>query len=417
MTRGTTPSATPAIVIVGAGHAGVQLCAALAASGLGPRIHLVGDEGLTPYQRPPLSKSFLKRPEEALQWHRSESWFGEQGIALHLDDSAHSLNRSARTLTLASGLVLEYEWLVLATGTRSRPVPGLPSGLSNVYQLRTAADAKRLRSVLPGLRSLTVLGGGFIGLEVAATARAIGLSVRVLESSHRLLARSASPEVSAHVLETHRAGGTEVSLNVGVGGFELRGDRLAALMAGGERLLVEALLAGIGAMPETMLASAAGLACNDGVLVDRCMRSSDPAVLAIGDCARFPDPTCGRPLRLESVQNANDQARTAAATILSEPHPHAALPWFWSDQGELKLQIAGLIPAQAERFRRPGPTPASFSILHYVSGRLVCVESINSPLDHMAARRLLDGGISPNQLAACDPSLPLRQWIDPCTSC
>jgi 3-phenylpropionate/trans-cinnamate dioxygenase ferredoxin reductase subunit len=403
------------IVIVGGGHAGVQLCGALAAAGHGSRVHLVCEEPELPYQRPPLSKSYQKNADEALQWHRGEAWFAEQGITLHRGDPAVAADRVGRTVTLASGRALHYAWLVLATGTRARRLPNLPKGLANVNVLRTAADAARLRAAWAGTRSLTVLGGGFIGLEVAATARALGKEVCVLESATRLMQRAVSPELSGHVEAVHRASGIDVRTGIAVSGFEVERDRLLGLKAGEERLAVDTLLLGIGAVPEHALASDCGLDCDDGVVVDVHMRTSDPRVLAIGDCTSFPEPTSSRRLRLESVQNANDQAKAAAATILGTPQPYRALPWFWSEQGTMRLQMAGLMPAptgaNVERHRRPGTSPASFSILHYAAARLVCVESVNAPLDHMAARKLLETAISPEPALACDPARPLKSFL------
>lgn len=403
------------IVIVGAGHAGLQLCAALAAQGRGAQVQLIGDESLPPYQRPPLSKGYLKRDEEPLAWHRPESWFAEQGITLHLGQAVASIDRAARTVTLGDGRTLGYRWLVLATGSRARQLPALPAGLLNVHALRDAADAQRLRAAWPAMQQLTVLGGGFIGLEVAATARALGKSVQVLESAPRLMARSVSPELSAHTLEAHRASGIDMRIGVVVDGFEVEGERLAALRVheGGrsERLVIDTLLLGIGGVPEVALATAAGLPVEQGIVVDAHLRTADPAVLAIGDCANFPAAAGGARLRLESVQNANDQAKVACATLLGTPSPYEPVPWFWSEQGALRLQMAGLVPPHAERHRRPGKAPGSFSVLHYVDGRLVCVESVNTPVDHMAARKLLEAGLSPDPALAIDPATPLPQAV------
>ena len=398
------------IVIVGGGHAGVQLCGALVAAGRGARVHLVCEEPLIPYQRPPLSKSYLKDPDEPLQWHRGDAWFLEHGITVHRGDGAMTVDRAARTVTLASGRVLPYVWLAIATGTRARRLPHLPEQLANVHVVRLATDAERLRAAWAGNRSLTVLGGGFIGLEVAATARALGKPVVVLESAPRLMQRSVSPELSANVERVHRDSGIDVRTGIAVGGFEVQGDRLVALEAGGERLPIDTLLLGIGAVPEHTLASACGIDCDNGIVVDEHMRTSDPQVLAIGDCTNFPEPTSGRRLRLESVQNANDQAKAAAATILGTPQPYRALPWFWSEQGSMRLQMAGLIPPNGERYLRRGATPASFSVLHYAGGRLACVESVNAPLDHIAARKLLELGRSPDPAVASDPAVPLKRF-------
>ena len=408
----TEPDAdTGAIVIVGGGHAAAQLCSGLASAGLGARTHLVCEEPALPYQRPPLSKAFLKNAEEAVQSHRAEAWYADTGITLHRADPAVAIDRSRRVLKLHSGRELAYSRLVLATGARARRLPPLHEALDNVVALRSAADAQRLRSLLHAAQRLTVLGGGFIGLEIAATARALGKEVTVLESAPRLLMRSVSPELAEHVLQTHRGNGIDVRLGVAVGGFEIEGKCLVTLAVGGQREPVELLVLGIGAMPEQLLASEAGLECDNGIVVDACMRSSDPLILAAGDCTSFPEPTSGRRLRLESVQNANDQARTALATLQGREEPHRALPWFWSEQGGLRLQMAGLMPPEGASHRRAGASPASFSILHYVGERLVCVESANAPLDHMAARKLLEAGASPEPEVACDPAVALKTLV------
>ncbi len=399
------------IVIVGAGHAGAQLCSALVAAGMGPRIHLVCEESELPYQRPPLSKTFLKNTEEALQWHRAEAWFAESGITLHRADPAVAIDRDAQRVTLRSGAQLRYEHLVLATGTRARRLPSLPEGLSNVAVLRSASDALSMRERLERITRLTVLGGGFIGLEVAATARALGKEVEVLESAPRLLARSVSAEVAEHVLQTHRDSGIHMRLGVTVSDFEIADRRLKSITVNGVRQAVELLLLGIGAVPENTLAAKAGLECQNGIVVDEHMRSSDPFILAIGDCTNFPEPTSGQRLRLESVQNAGDQAKAAAATLSGAAAPYKALPWFWSEQSALRLQMAGLMPADGVRYRRPGATPASFSLLHYVGATLVCVESVNAPADHLPARKLIEAGISPAPQLAIDPATPLRSFL------
>ncbi len=396
------------IVIVGGGHASAQLCHALAGAGLGAHVHLVCDEAELPYQRPPLSKAFLKDAQQAVQLHRAESWYAEAGITLHRGDAVVAIDRAAHTVRLRSGAVLPYAQLVLATGAVARTLPALPATLANVAALRSAADALRLRGLLDAAQQVTVLGGGFIGLEIAATARALGKQVTVLESAPRLLSRSVSPEIAEHVLATHRASGIDLRLGVKVADFTVEGNRLASLSVDGQPHAVELLVMGIGAAPQTQLAQDAGLACDNGILVDEALRTSDPSILAIGDCAGFPEHGSGRRLRLESVQNANDQARTALATLTGQPEPYRALPWFWSEQGSLRLQMAGLMPADGVRHRRAGATPASFSILHYVGDRLACVESVNAPLDHMAARKLLETGRSPAPAVACDPAVALK---------
>jgi 3-phenylpropionate/trans-cinnamate dioxygenase ferredoxin reductase subunit len=407
------------IVIVGGGHAAAQLCASLAEAGLGGRVHLVCAEHALPYQRPPLSKAYLKNPAEALQPHRADSWFANAGVTLHRGDAALAIDRGAQRVQLQSGTALDYGHLVLATGARARRLPGWPPQLANVAVLRDAADADRVRTLLAGASALTVLGGGFIGLEVAATARALGLAVQVIEVAPRLLGRSVSLELAEHILAVHRAAGISLRLGARLGEIEHDGDRLLALTVDGQHQPVQRLLLGIGAEPETGLAAAAGLACDNGIVVDAALRSSDPAILAIGDVANFPVAPAWAPAgtraRLESVQNANDQARTAALTIQGQQPVYAALPWFWSEQGPMRLQMAGLMPAPetpgVHRHRRPGASDASFSILHYVGERLVCVESVNAPMDHMMSRKLLEAGAHPAPAVACDPALALKSLL------
>jgi 3-phenylpropionate/trans-cinnamate dioxygenase ferredoxin reductase subunit len=399
------------IVIVGGGHAGAQLCGALAEAGAGPRVQLVCNEEALPYQRPPLSKSFLKNPAETLQPHRAEAWYADAQITVHRSDAVRRIDREHRRVTLASGRQIEYGQLVLATGAKPRRLPHLHESLANVRVLRSAADAEQLRSLLASTRRLCVLGGGFIGLEVAATARGLGLEVEVLESAPRLLARSVSPTIAEHVQATHAASGIALRLGVRVGEFEIEGDRLVALQVDGLRQPVELLVLGIGAAPDTELAHQAGLEVDNGIVVDAAMRTSDPSILAIGDCCNFPDARSGRRHRLESVQNASDQAKVAAATLLGREAAYGALPWFWSEQGALRLQMAGLTPAESTVHRRPGANAASFSLFHYVGDRLASVESVNAAMDHIMSRKILEAGKSPAPAQVIDPAVALKTLV------
>ncbi|MCW5645060.1 MAG: FAD-dependent oxidoreductase [Rhodoferax sp.] len=404
-------TAVDSIVIVGGGHAGAQMCAALAGAGLGPQVHLVCEEPCLPYQRPPLSKSFLKDAQEPVQEHRGSDWYQKAGITVHVGDAVTAIDRDRRSVTLRSGSALAYSRLVLATGARARTLPQLSGPLDNVAVLRSAEDALRLRAQLQAAQAVSVLGGGFIGLEIAATAGLLGKRVSVFESAPRLLARSVSPELAEHVLQAHRSAGLDVRLGVSVDGYEVQGERLAAMRVDGERVPVDLLVVGIGAVSEKTLAQEAGLTCGNGIVVDACMRTSDASILAIGDCTEFPEAGSGHMRRLESVQNANDQAKTALATILGREEPYRALPWFWSEQGGVRLQMAGLMPADGTRHRREGSTPNSFSILHYVGSSLRCVESVNLPIDHLMARKLLEAGRSPPWEQACDPAVALKSFL------
>lgn len=396
------------VVIVGGGHAAAQLCASLIEGGFPGSVTLVCEEATLPYHRPPLSKTYLKTQDAAVQLLRPEATYADAGVQVLLADPAVAIDRDAHRLTLASGKQLDYDALVLATGTRARRLPDLPDDLQNLIYLRNADDAARLRAAIAAAPSVTVVGGGFIGLEIAATAGALGRPVTVFESAPRLLARSVSPEASEHVARVLHESGVQLRLSSDLQQVRAEDGRVRNIVVNGEEHPVDLLVAGIGAVPETALAQAAGLECVNGIVVDALMQTSAPGIYAIGDCTSFPYARWGKTLRLESVQNANDQARTLAGVLLGTKTPYHALPWFWSDQGALRLQIAGLAPPDTERVLRPGAKPGSFSILHFADGHLVCVESINAPMDHLAARKLLELGLNPPREALTDPAVPLK---------
>lgn len=399
------------VVVVGGGHAAAQLCGSLAEAGRAPGVVLVCGEDSVPYQRPPLSKAFLQADAQTLQQHRDPGWYEQHGIRVVLGQRAVAIDRARREVELAGGERVAYEQLVLATGARARVFAPFDRPLRNVHALRSAADAAALRELLlaDSRGRLSVLGGGFIGLEVAATARKLGWQVQVFEAAPRLLARAVSPELARHVLEQHREQGIEVQLDFRIDGVELQGDCVRALRSGERQHAVEHLLLGVGAVPETGLAQRAGLAVDNGIVVDASLRTCDPAILAIGDCAAFP--LGGAPMRLESVQNANDQAKVAAAVLGGEAAAYLPLPWFWSDQGGLRLQMAGLWHAGLQAYRRQGAAPSSFSLFHYDGTSLRCVESANAPLDHLMARKLLAQGISPAPGEVSDPGTALKTLL------
>ena len=398
------------IVIVGAGHAAAQLCASLTEFKLEAEITLVGQEPLLPYHRPPLSKGFIKDIGAEPTLIRSESTYQAAQIRTLLGTKAKAIDRAAQTLVLDNGERLPYDTLVLATGSRPRQLTGVPDGASGLLTLRNAADAKLLRDELLKSEAITVLGGGFIGLEVAASARALGKQVRIIESGPRLQARASSPEVSEFLAHEHRASGITIELRSKLEGLSFDDQqRLRAVRVNDQEHPTTLLLVGIGAVPQADLAINSGLDCDGGVLVDDMLRTSDPLIYAIGDCAHVKGPN--GPIRIESIQNANDQARALAATLSGRPQPQRVTPWFWSEQGTLRLQIAGLLPADAERLRREGNDPKQFSILHYVGDQLMAVESINAPLDHMAARKILEQGGHVSREAAMNTAVPLKQFI------
>ncbi len=372
---------------------------------------LVCEEATLPYQRPPLSKTFLKSAQDSVQLHRDLGWYAQHGIELVLGRKAIAINRYERELELDDGEWVAYEQLVLATGARARVFDPFDRPLENVHSLRSQADASRLRASLlsDSRESLTVLGGGFIGLEVAATARALGWRVQVFEAAARLLPRSLSPHMASHVLAHHIEHGIQVTVDAQVDGFEVEGHRLRALRARDRKAAVDQLLLGVGSVAASELAVSAGLKVDHGVVVDESLRSSDASILAIGDCAAFPMGE-GH-LRLESVQNANDQARVAAAVLIGKAARYRPLPWFWSDQGGMRLQMVGLWREGLTTHERRGPNPSSFSLFHYEGDRLCCVESVNAPVDHMVARKLMELDNSPNPERLCDPSIALKSLL------
>jgi 3-phenylpropionate/trans-cinnamate dioxygenase ferredoxin reductase subunit len=410
----------PTLVIVGAGLGASQLCASLAEGRAklpadappAPdwRVIVIGEEAHLPYHRPPLSKALLKDPAATVQALRGEAFYEQGGVELRLGWRAIGIDRTTHQLTLqpAQGgpfTTLAYDHLVIATGAAARRLPDVPAGLPGVHVLRDADHALNLRSALNATRHLAVIGGGFIGLEAAATARALGKTVTVLEAAPRLLPRAVSPALSARLLGLHREAGLDIRLDAVLKGVRIDAGRFAGLELEGDVVPADTLLVGIGAVPNTRLAEAAGLPCENGIRVDSHLLSADPAISAIGDCCNFP--AGGERRRLESVQNAQDQAKVVAARLLGQPEPYTAMPWFWSDQGTARLQMTGLWRPGLDTVERPGKAPGAASWLHFDGDRLVAVESLNAPADQIAARKLMQAGRSPARAAAADPAQPL----------
>ncbi|ODU07471.1 MAG: pyridine nucleotide-disulfide oxidoreductase [Pseudonocardia sp. SCN 72-86] len=388
MSRPARPG--PVVVVVGAGQAGVQTADSLRAGGYTGPVVLLGDEPGLPYQRPPLSKDFIAAGGDPRPLPlRGERFFADRDIDHRPGAVVTAVDRARRTVTLASGVEIGYATLVLATGAEPRPLSG--PRLAGVHTLRTLADARSLRAALERAHAVVVVGAGFIGLEFAAVARARGIDVTVLESADRVLARAVSAETGRHLLDVHRGLGADVRPGTGLARLEECGGVVrAGVDTSGVRHRADLVVAGIGVRPRDGLAQACGLAVDDGILVDGDLRTSDPSVLAVGDCARFPAGPTGALRRLESVQNATDQARHAAAVMLGTAiASYAAVPWFWSVQGPVTLQIAGLADPDDEAVVSGDPAGGRFSVLRLREGRLVAVESLNRPADHVVARRLL----------------------------
>ncbi|MEV4051532.1 FAD-dependent oxidoreductase [Amycolatopsis sp. NPDC049688] len=373
------------VLVVGAGQSGFQAVASLRDRGFGGRVVLIGDEPGVPYQRPPLSKAYLAGTAGLEQLHlRGEDFFAEKDIEL-VSGRVAEIDRAASKVRLDDGRELGYDFLVLATGARNRTLPVPGADLPGVLTLRTRDDADRLRASLSQAENVVVAGGGFIGLEFASHA---GRPVTIVEAQDRLLNRVATPEISAYFAALHRNAGHTVLLGQGVAAMH-GGPRVREVeLSDGTRLPADLVVVAVGVVPETSLAEAAGLPVRNGVVVDAHLRTADEKIFAIGDCANFPCVQAGAETRLESVQNAVDQARCVAAAITGTEEPYASLPWFWTDQAGAKLQIAGILSGADRTVVAGDPAAGKFSVLSFRDDVLIAVESVNRPADHIAARRL-----------------------------
>src|SRR3954453_19114834 len=390
-----------AVVIVGAGHAGFQLAASLRQHGFAERICLVNDEAHLPYQRPPLSKAYLKgegRPDSLM--FRPDKFYRDQNVDL-IADRAASIDRAPGRLLLVSGSSLDYGHLVLATGARNRLLDLPNANLEDVRYLRILDESEALRQRIASARHVGGVGAGFIGLEFAATARAKGLEVDVVELGTRVMARAVSAEISEFFQASHTAAGIRIHLGVQVTSIESDGANVTGVsLSDGRHMPADLVVVGVGVLPNVELAAAAGLPVAAGIIVDEHLSTADPDISAIGDCALYASPRFGGALRLESVQNATDHARCVAARLTGDAKPYDGLPWFWSDQGPHKLQIAGLTTGYDRVVVRGDRGQGAFSAFCYKSGRLVGIESVNRAGDHMFGRRLLpNGSITPEQAA------------------
>ena len=390
------------VLIAGAGHAGFQLAASLRQHGYGGRVCLINDEAHLPYQRPPLSKAYLKgegRPDSLM--FRPDKFYRDQTIEL-IGDRAVSIDRAAHKLLLASGTSLDYGHLVLATGARNRLLDIPNANLADVRYLRILDESEVLRQRIATARHVVVIGAGFIGLEFAATARIKGLEVDVVELGTRVMARAVTAEISDYFQNRHTAAGIRIHLGVQATSIESDGtDVTGVSLSDGRHVPADLVVVGVGVLPNVELAGEAGLPVASGIIVDEQLLTSDPDISAIGDCALFASPRFGGSLRLESVQNATDHARCVAARLTGNAKPYDGQPWFWSDQGDDKLQIAGLTTGYDRVMVRGDPAQKSFSAFCYKAGQLVGIESVNRAADHVFGRKILgmNRSIEPEQAA------------------
>jgi 3-phenylpropionate/trans-cinnamate dioxygenase ferredoxin reductase subunit len=402
MTQGT-------VLIVGAGHAGFQVAASLRQHGYGDRICLINDEAHLPYQRPPLSKAYLKgegRPDSLM--FRPDKFYRDQNIEL-IADRAVSIDRGARRLLLASGTSRDYGHLVLATGARNRLLDIPNANLANVRYLRILDESEALRKQIASGQRVVVIGAGFIGLEFAATARIKGLEVDVAELASRVMGRAVTAEISDYFQERHTAAGIRIHLGVQATSIEADGTKVTGVsLSDGRHLPADLVVVGVGVLPNVELAAEAGLPVASGIIVDEQLLTADPNISAIGDCALFASPRFGGSLRLESVQNATDHARCVAARLTGDAKTYDGLPWFWSDQADDKLQIAGLTTGYDRVVVRGDRAQRSFSAFCYKAGKLVGIESVNRAADHVFGRKILgmNRSIEPEQ--AADLSFDLK---------
>ncbi len=395
------------IVVIGGGQAGAALTAKLRALGYGGPITLIGEEPAPPYQRPPLSKKYLlgELGKERL-FLRPESFYAEQEIALYTGARVEAIDPAAKTVALG-GETLPYDHLCLTTGSTPLRLPAAIGGdLQGVHVVRTLADIDAMAPAMAAGARVLIVGGGYIGLEAAAVAAQKGLTVTLVEQAQRILQRVAAPETSAYFRQAHRAGG--VDLREGCGVIRLLGERTVtgAELADGTTIEADLVIVGIGIRPATALAEAAGLALENGIAVDAFGQTSDPAIWAAGDCASFP--WRGARIRLESVQNAIDQAECVAENILGAKNTYDPVPWFWSDQFDIKLQIAGLNTGFTDVIVRDGGRPGSVSHWYYRGAKLLAVDAMNDPRAYMIGKRLLEAGKSPAPGTVADPGQDLK---------
>ncbi|MDR6861108.1 NAD(P)/FAD-dependent oxidoreductase [Variovorax guangxiensis] len=406
-------------LIVGAGHAGSELALAARQGGLAGRIVLLGEESALPYQRPPLSKDFLcgKADEQALALRPASAYDAAQ-IELRQGARVERIDRAEKVVTLVDGTRLRYEKLALCTGGRPRPLvcEGMPAQgvASNLFYLRTLADAEAMRQKIQTGTRVVIVGGGYVGLEVAASARSLGAEVTVIEAQPRVLARVAGEAVSRFYESVHCEQGVSILTGVGIASVESEAGRIRAVnCSDGTRLPLDVLVAGIGMLPNTEAARAAGLAEEGGIPVDDLARTADPDIVAAGDCTLQRHPLYGPQMRIESVPNALEQARAAASWLCGKPKPNASVPWFWSDQYDLKLQMAGLSQGYDDCVLRGLPATRSFCAFYLRAGRLIAVDAVNRPGDFMAARRALAQQPPVDAAGLGDESVPLKELLAP----
>lgn len=395
------------IVIIGAGQAGAQAVASLRAEGFTGDLVMIGDEAYAPYQRPPLSKTYLMGTMDRERlFLKPDAFYAEAKCEMMLNATASAIDRAKKVVTLSDGITVPYDKLLIATGSRVREIKCPGADLPGVFYLRSIADVDRLRPAFETAKNVAIVGGGYIGLEVAAVARKYDLNVTVFEAMERVMQRAVSKPISDFYDKTHRDAGVNILLNTGVEAFEGKG-KLEAIRAGGKSYPTDIAVVGIGILPNDALAKEAGLTVGDGIHVDPHCQTSDPNIWAAGDCTRHHGRD-GNHIRLECVQNAIDQAKFAALAMMGKPAPYKEVPWFWSDQYDLKLQIAGLAWPTDSLVVRGDPASRKFAVFHLRNGAVAAVEAVNAAPEYIVGRKLIADGVhvAPERLA--DLTVPMK---------
>ena len=400
------------VVIAGAGHAAGQLVTSLKQKNYDGKIVLVGDEPYLPYQRPPLSKKFLAGAMEAERlFVKPASFYDDADIELRLETEITAIDRDGKCLRSSDGDDIPYDKLVLAFGSRARQLPVEGAKLKCVHYLRSIADVDRIREDFQSGRRLVVVGAGYIGLEVAAVAQQAGLDVTVIEMANRVMSRVVSPEISDFYQIEHTNQGVRFRLSTGVSALTGKKRVKSVTTSEGEEIPADLVVIGVGILPNTELATEAGLDVDNGIVVDDHCRTGDPDVYAVGDCTSHPNAIYGRRLRLESVHNAVEQAKTAAANICGQDTSYSQVPWFWSDQYDLKLQIAGLSEGYDSVAIRGNPAERSFSCLYLKENRLIAVDAINAPRDFVQSKQLIADHVEIDQDSLGDETAALKDLV------
>ena len=397
------------IVIVGAGQAAASFASRHIALGNRTGLLLIGDEPEPPYQRPPLSKKYMSGElEKERLFIRPEQWYSEQGITTFFGTRVVAIERNRKQVETTNGDTFGYDRLLLCTGSSPRKLPAAIGGdLAGVYTLRNIADVEAMAPEFQPGRKLLIVGGGYIGLEAAAVARKLGLEVTLLEMAERILQRVAAPETSDFFRNLHQGHGVDIRESTQLAGLlEDSGQVVGAELVDGEQIQADLVLVGIGAVPNSELAEKCGLDCNNGIVVNDICHTSDPNIYAAGDCSNFLRN--GQSIRLESVQNAADQGDLIARVLAGEDVRYNALPWFWSDQYDCKLQIAGLNIGYTEIVLRPGTKPGGQSIWYYAKDRLIAVDAMNDPLAYAMGRKIISAGLHPSPQQIADTGVDLK---------